>query len=312
MKIKRLKINRIIIVIVALVIIIGGSIGIINNIKYKKSYEYKLIKKGYSESEIEKLQNTFKDEELNNILELEYNKALISFINKKYFILNNVSEYLKYYNKNKNLPIDKIIALINTGAYKGWYEDIKETKTSKAELMLVNKLNGLNGDYEPEDLISISSRYAYDGKYISESIYEDLTDMLDAARSEGYTLVVTQGYRSYEDQKNAYDNYRAYHTLDEADKFAARAGHSEYQTGLSLLIEPYNKIVEDVSTNLENEWLLNNAHEYGFILRYPKDKEDITGFKYEPWRFRYVGEKAAEYIYENEITFDEYYAYYED
>lgn len=312
MKIKRLKINRIIILILALIIIIGGSIGIVKNIKYKKSYEYKLIKKGYNESEIKKLQSTFKEEKIDTILELEYNKALISFINKKYFILDNVNEYLKYYNRNKSFTTDKIIALVNTDVYEGWYKNIKETKINKAELMLVNKLNGLNDDYEPADLILISNRYAYDGRYISESINNALTEMLDVAKEEGYALVVTQGYRSYDDQKEAYDNYRAYHTLEESDKYAARAGHSEYQTGLSLLIKPYNKIEEDISTSLENEWLLNNAHEYGFILRYPKDKEDITGFSYDPWRFRYIGEKAAKYIYENDITFDEYYAYYEN
>ncbi len=311
MKIKRLRMNRIIILILALIIIIGGSVGIVNNIKYKKSYEYKLIKKGYNETEIDKIQNTFKEEEIDIILELEYNKALISFINKKYFILENVGDYLKYNNKNKSFAVDKVIALVNTGVYKGWYENIKETKINKAELMIVNKLNSLNEDYEPEDLVLVSSRYAYDGKYISESIYNALTEMLDAAKEEGFTLVITQGYRSYDDQKEAYDSYRAYHTLEESDRYAARAGHSEYQTGLSLLIEPYNKIVEDVTTSLENEWLLNNVHEYGFILRYPEDKEDITGFNYEPWRFRYVGETVAKYIYENDITFDEYYAYFE-
>ncbi len=311
MKIKRLKINRIIILILALVIIIGSTIGVVKNIQYKKTYEYKLIQKGYNENEIKKIQDSFKELEIDKILELEYNKNLISFINKKYFILDNLEEYLKYYNKNKSLAFDKVISLVNTDVYKGWYDDIKETDVSKDKLMLVNKFNGLNETYEPEGLILIPSRYAYEGKYISESIYNSLIEMIDAAKEEGYTLVVSQGYRNYTDQKEAYDNYKSYHTLEEADNYAARAGHSEYQTGLSLLIKPYNKVVDDVSSSLENTWLLNNAYKYGFILRYPEGKEYITGFTYDPWRFRYVGETAANNIYENNITFDEYYAFYE-
>ncbi len=312
MKVKRLKINRIIALIIILALIIGGTSWIIKNISYKKSYEYKLEQLGYSESEVKDLKELFKSEELDQILELDYSPAIIDFASEEYFIFDNLKEYIDYYFENKSVSYDKIIALVNTEAYKGWYKDIKDTDLSKENLMLVNKFNSLSEDYEPEDLTLVSSQYAYSEKYISESIYEALIEMLTAAKAEGYSIVITQGYRSYSDQEEAYNSYRDYHTEEEADLFAARAGHSDYQTGLSVLLVPYNKTVEDEKTSEEFNWLIDNAYRYGFILRFPEDKEDITGFAYEPWRYRYVGEEVAEYIHENDITFDEYYAYFED
>jgi len=91
-----------------------------------------------------------------------------------------------------------------------------------------------------------------------------------------------------------------------ADLASARPGHSEHQTGLAIDImgsnEDYNKFEESV----EFEWMKNNAHLYGFILRYPKGKENITGFKYEPWHYRYIGKKVATIIYNENITLEEY------
>lgn len=312
MKVKKLKINRIVFLLVALVIIIGGIIALTKNIQYKKSYEYKLEQKGYSETDITKIKSELSNKEIDKVLELKYNKALVSFMKQKYFIFDNVERYLNYFSQNSSLSHEKIVSVVNARADEEWYEDVKKTNVKKEELMLVNRYYGLTEDYEPEDLIPISGKYAYEGKYMSESIYDYLAEMLDDAKTTGYTLVITQGYRSYEDQKTAYDSYANYHSVRETDLYAARAGHSEYQTGLSLSIVPYNIITDDITKSEENEWLQKNAHKYGFILRYPKGKEDITGFSYEPWRFRYVGKDAASYIYENDITFDEYYAYYKN
>ena len=92
---------------------------------------------------------------------------------------------------------------------------------------------------------------------------------------------------------------------------AARAGHSEHQTGLSLdIFSKTDTTTSNFKNSLAYTWLTNNAYKYGFIERYPENKEDITGFSAEAWHWRYVGVDAATYIHENDITFDEYYAYY--
>lgn len=276
----------------------------------KKTTEYKLEKIGYTENEINVIKDKLNEGQINDILNSEYNIDLTKFLNEKYFIYANLTRYLNYYSEHKDLNVSNVVAIVNVGADSQWYNNVKNTDVSKGELMLVNKFNGLNEGYEPEDLREISATYAYSGNYISESIYDDLTEMLDAAKDAGYTLVVSQGYRSYKDQLDAYKDIENYSSSREADARAARAGHSEYQTGLSMLIEPYNKIIEDVSNNAEHIWLLANAHRYGFILRYPAGTENITGFASEEWRFRYVGREAASTIKSENITFDEYYAYY--
>ena len=87
---------------------------------------------------------------------------------------------------------------------------------------------------------------------------------------------------------------------------SAKPGHSEHQTGLSIDVEGSNLDYDLFAESKEFNWMKNNAHKYGFILRYPKGKEHITGFKYEPWHYRYVGKDVASYIYKNNITLEEY------
>ena len=176
--------------------------------------------------------------------------------------------------------------------------------------MLVNKFYKLSETYVPSDLVDVSLSYAYSGKQVSKVMYDSLTNMLDAAKESGYNLVVSQGYRSYADQEEAYNDIEASSGVDYADEVAARPGHSEYQTGLSVVVKPLYTEGSDMEDSPEHTWLLENAHKYGFILRYPKDKESITGFSYDAWRLRYVGSNAARIIHNENITFDEYYEYY--
>lgn len=176
--------------------------------------------------------------------------------------------------------------------------------------MLVNKFYKLSEDYIPDDLIDVSATYGYQGKQVSSVIYDELTNLIDAAKENGYSLIVTQGYRSYKDQLEAYDEIEGSSGQDYADEVAARAGHSEYQTGLSVVVKPLYTEGQDMESSPEHTWLVENAYKYGFILRYPKDKEGITGFSYDAWRLRYVGTNISRIIHNENITFDEYYAYY--
>ena len=292
-------------ILVLLIVLIVFINSLIEEAKLKETIEYKLGEVGYSSGEIKLIKEELNDKEIENILNSTYNKNLSKVIKEKYFIFSNLDKYLDYLNENSSVTPTKAISIVNTGANNEWYSNIKETDTSKNELMLVNKFYGLSESYEPSDLVNVSSTYGYEGKKVSESIYDSLTNMLDAAKENGYTLLVNQGYRSYADQLEAYTDIEDVNGTEVADARAARAGHSEYQTGLSVELSTYGA---EVGT--ETEWLLDNSYRFGFIVRYPEGTSDITGFTSDAWRVRYVGRDVATRIHNENITFDEYYEFY--
>lgn len=296
------------IVVIILIVVIIGIKSLIDESNLRKTIEYKLGEVGYSDNEIEYIK-TLKEDEINTLLNHKYNVNITKLMKEKYFIFANLDKYLDYVNEN-NGNLTEVVAKVNTKASLGWYKSIIDTDTSKGELMLVNKFYKLSETYVPSDLVDVSLSYAYSGKQVSKVMYDSLTNMLDAAKESGYNLVVSQGYRSYADQEEAYNDIEASSGVDYADEVAARPGHSEYQTGLSVVVKPLYTEGSDMEDSPEHTWLLENAHKYGFILRYPKDKESITGFSYDAWRLRYVGSNAARIIHNENITFDEYYEYY--
>ena len=296
------------IVVVILVVVIIGIKSLIDESNLRKTIEYKLGEVGYSDNEIEYIK-TLKEDEINTLLNHKYNVNITKLMKEKKFIFANLDKYLDYINEN-NGNLTDIVAKVNKKAYLGWYKSIADTDASKGELMLVNKFYKLSETYVPSDLVDVSLSYAYEGKQVSKMMYDSLTNMLDAAKESGYNLVVSQGYRSYADQEEAYNDIEASSGVDYADKVAARPGHSEYQTGLSVVVKPLYTEGSDMENSPEHTWILENAYKYGFILRYPKDKENITGFSYDAWRLRYVGSNAARIIHNENITFDEYYEYY--
>lgn len=307
---KKLNIKKVILVIVVFIFIVYGCIKAIKEYEYTGSINGKLSLIGYNEEEIKLINEKLNKEEMNLLLEKEYNKDYISFMKEKYFIFNNLDKYVEYLKDKPKEELSKLISFVNVGANEYWYENIKETNISKKELMIVNKFNALKEDFKPENLIEIDPLYAYDNVSIDESVLESFINLCDRAKDSGYILVASLGYRSYDDQYDSYYTYKSYNGVRLADENVAHAGHSEHQTGYAIEIEPYDKIVKDIENNEEHKWLINNAHKYGFILRYPEGKEDITGFNYEPWHFRYVGIDVASRIKKEKITFDEYYAYY--
>ena len=266
---------------IVLVVILGivGIKKLVDESKLKKTIEYKLGEVGYSTNEIKVIKDTFDNDKINDLLNSKYKSNLTKFINEKYFLYKNLDRYLDYYSKNSSIKPSKVVGIVNTNADTGWYSKIVDTDISKGEKMLVNKFYKLGSDYEPSDLKLVSSSYAYSGKYVSESIYDDLINMLSDAKDAGYTLVVSQGYRSYADQEEAYNDIESSSGEDNADRLAARAGHSEYQTGLSVVIKPYNKEVEEGKQYDENNWLLKNSYTYGFIIIYPENTSEITEFE---------------------------------
>ena len=292
--------------------IIFYSIKFIKDYNYKKTYDYKLLSAGYSEEEVKVIKDKFSNDKIDILLKEKYDKNVVSFIKEKYFIYNNLSKYIEYKKKNKNDTYTHIVSIINTEADVEWLDNEKETDTSKGNLMLVNRLYGLSKDYEPDDIIDVPVSISYSGVKISKSILENIEELIDAGKEAGYTFVLSDGYRSYEAQEKMFESYKNSYGYEEADKNVARPGHSEYQTGISFQIVPYNKVFDKPRESTEYLWLKDNAYKYGFIFRYPEDKKDITLFDSYTWRLRYVGTDAASIIENEKICFEEYYAYFVD
>ncbi|MBQ9975962.1 MAG: D-alanyl-D-alanine carboxypeptidase family protein [Clostridia bacterium] len=130
-----------------------------------------------------------------------------------------------------------------------------------------------------------------------------LWEMISAAKAEGINLWMTSGYRSYYDQEYIYNGYVARDGQAEADTYSARPGHSEHQTGLAYDL---NDLASNFGETAEGKWVAENCHKYGFIVRYPKEKEAITGYIYEPWHIRYLGVEKATEVYESGLCLEEF------
>ena len=133
--------------------------------------------------------------------------------------------------------------------------------------------------------------------------------MCKEAEKEGIYLKAGSTYRSYSYQLDLYNRYVKRDGKKEADTYSARAGYSEHQTGLAIDIMNNKEVyIDEKDTKKEYEWLINNSYKYGYILRYPKEKEHITGYMFEDWHFRYFGEIIATELYNNKLTYEEYLA----
>jgi len=190
-------------------------------------------------------------------------------------------------------------------------ETPKEAKDT-GMLILVNKNNYLVKNYKPEDLAPIeyfAKDRSAEARFMRAEAADHFNKMMLAAREAGYEIVMTTAYRSYGFQSILYNNYVEKYGQAEADKFSAKPGYSEHQTGLGVDVTAPSveyALTDAFDQTAEWKWLVENAADYGFILRYPKGKAGITGYMYEPWHFRYVGIEAAKTITEREITLEEY------
>ncbi len=215
--------------------------------------------------------------------------------------------YQKYQEKNKDLSLEEVITYVNLNLDYSFYTQTKETPALNKDYILVNKYLYLGSNYIPENLESIPIEYSRSGMKLVATANKKFVEMASQAKKDGFPIIAMSSYRSYDYQVNLYNRYAAADGVEAADTYSARAGFSEHQTGLCVDIYdgkiPYTSFEESNSFN----WMKDNAYKYGFILRFPKGKENITGYQYESWHYRYVGEEIASYIQKNNITFDEYY-----
>ena len=231
-------------------------------------------------------------------------------INEKitYFKNDNIDRYINYKKKNQNLEITQIIKNVNMNLDKIPYEDAIEIEDKDNQLVLVNKYNYLGENFIPKNLENINNQYALNNMKLVNYAKEAFEEMAKAAKKENLKIVAMSSYRSYSYQVDLYNKYKKKDGQEAADKYSGRPGFSEHQSGLA--VDVYNEKTE--YTNFESTkefiWMEDHAHEYGFIIRFPKGKENETGYQYESWHYRYVGIEVATYIKNNNISLEEYIA----
>ena len=179
-------------------------------------------------------------------------------------------------------------------------------------LMLVNKQHPLGKEFVPGDLIRsqyVAANRSADGQYMTREATDAFNKLASDALAAGHEIVVTTAYRSYNFQSYLYNSYVEKDGQALADTYSAQPGKSEHQTGLVADVSSPSvdyELTAAYGDTAEGKWLAKNSWKYGFIIRYPLGKEDITGYTYEPWHLRYVGQDAAKAIKKANLTLEEY------
>ena len=214
--------------------------------------------------------------------------------------VNTVEDNKEEYNLREG---EEIIGKSDKGYLITKYNDVYYVDN----VLIVNKTYPLSSSYKPSNPYKeITKDYLYGGDYIEDFVMNEYLKMEEDAKSEGLSLKITSGYRSYSVQEELYDSYAKRDGKDAADTYSARPGYSEHQSGLCFDLNGTNR---NFINTKEGKWLNDNCYKYGFILRFPEGKSDYTGYMYEGWHFRYVGIDLATILYNNGdwISLEEYY-----
>ncbi len=242
-----------------------------------------------------------------------------------------MAEERKVSNKaSENKTRQSGLMLEYTGA--AWNEELEETlkdvdftqygfdkenptliKDVNSMFVLANKANHFPEDFVPVDLVSPKTRYAGGGdrNKMRQIAADALDELVAGAMQAGHDIKNVSAYRSIAYQKILFDNYAANDGIAAANKYSSKPSFSEHHTGLCADVSSPSMsfgLGQEYIDTAEGAWLAQNAHQYGFIIRYPLNKEYITGYTYEPWHIRYLGIPLATYLYENELTFEEFLA----
>ncbi len=239
----------------------------------------------------------------------------LEFINEKldFFKMDYVDRYIAYKNLHPELDLETVVVYVNIGLDYPFYENVVDSPYKYETTVLCNKHYYLGEDYVPQALDPVNPKYAISNdKYMDYEARIAFEEMAAAALSEGYSVKATSTYRSYSYQSNLYKRYAASDGTEKADTYSARAGYSEHQTGLAVDVSDGKLSYTKFGNTKEYKWMLENAYKYGFILRYTKENEFITGYMEEAWHYRYVGKEIAEYIQNHPMTYEEYYVRFLD
>lgn len=270
-------------------------------------YAPRLLELGYSQQVVDLLFSSMPAARAIIPLRFPYNAQLEEYLSQPHFCSTLFSRYLTYAQANPELAPADVVTKVNIGLDRGAYTSTHRIDCPGAVNVLVNKYRFLGSTFVPE-LVRMDSQYAnYSSACMEPTAYEWFTRMVDDARQEGLWLYCVSAYRSYSYQNTLYQSYVRKSGRALAETYSARPGYSEHQTGLAVDINTASRSAHFENTK-QYRWLVENSWKYGFILRYPEGKQDITGFVFEPWHYRYVGQELAKAVYESGLTYDEYVA----
>ena len=277
---------------------------------------------GYNASDINAIFANINPSNINIIINNTYDTYLGEYIKLDYFNEEKLDRYIKFSNNQEKLNYSiffdnnttfnalDIVTLVNANLDKEYYSNdliLTDEESNKTDA-IVNKYYQLEEDFEPNNLTPIDSKYARnDSQLLQKEATEAFNQMCSDAKLENISLYSGSAYRSYEYQNTIYNDYIKKDGLTAAETYSARPGYSEHQLGLAVDIMNGNwsYVSKD---NIEYSWLIANSYKYGFILRYPENKEYITGYMFEPWHYRYLGKELATKVYNSGLTYDEYVA----
>lgn len=302
---------------------------------YSKTLEYVLLNNIYDEAYLEEYQDIEYNNETNfssiltTFLPLGYSGQEINYLLKlsskniaylqtvphqdikNYYLFKNfdASKLERYneYKDNNDVSYQDAITRVNIKLDLPVYTDTTTVDDANDLLVLVNKYNNLPSGYKPDDLVYLDG--AYGNKVPMREVIKDSFIKLQKQAQEetGMNLMPSTAYRSESLQTQLYNNYVASDGKEKADTYSARPGYSEHQTGLAIDLRNTN--LGTTGTRLTDDdykWLYDNSYKYGFIIRFPEDKVDITGYQFENWHIRYVGNEAAKIIHDNNLCLEEY------
>lgn len=230
---------------------------------------------------------------------------------------DNVKAKLIDSKQNTGSTTNSSSPLVKSGQTTNQSQNISKTSGSsedkiKQNILLVNRTHKLSEDYVPENLRVPNVKFIHyadpNVKKMCSEAATALENLFAGAKKDKFTLLAVSGYRDYDYQKDLYKKQVNNEGEEKANKYLAVPGSSEHQSGLAmdLLSTEYENLDDGFANTKTYIWLEENCAQYGFIIRYPKDKEDITKYSFEPWHVRYVGVTAATEIMKNNLTLEEY------
>lgn len=234
-----------------------------------------------------------------------------------FYRTENTARYLKYASEYPEYSLEDVVVRINIGLDVPFFTNTKVIEDTSNMGMLINKYNELPEGYEPAELMvtpspcTIGVHYSCsfnDPQYVEKTAGEHFQQLVDAAAEAGIKINSIASYRSYDYQYNLYHYYLNEQGQEYADLYYARPGQSEHNSGLAIDVTMNDMNYNEIELGPDYPWLIEHMADYGFILRYPEDKTELTGFGYESWHLRYVGEEIAKVVMENNWCLEEYYA----
>lgn len=283
---------------------------------YFDNYIPKIQALNYTDKQIWEILKTADSHDLQYLIDKGYSYSQIEpYMQVKGYKFSDMDKYMKVYKEKKNYNYAVLVTtypfIISSNKSSQSY-----TITNTDDISILVKTGFiLPPDYEPKDLVKpddIPVAPDCDHYKLRKEAAQALTKMYNAAKKEGYHLVINSAYRSYKEQQKTYEDYFKRYDEVTAAGLVAYPGTSEHQTGLGVDLTSQSVVNKErlvFGDTVEYKWCQENAHKFGYILRFEENKSDITGIAHEPWHFRYVGVEVATKIYEKKWTYEEYCLY---